>query len=146
MTQLTPEQRAKRRANKRNKRLVRDMPLFAEALTPDGTMADWLTTPEKELPAVLRNVEAAKRFGEEIRRRMAEETKQETELRAQAIAGKSDEDIAFLDARRQAYPESGSYGVTFWKKVLNDPNWISAKRDEFERLRRLGITNGWRKE
>lgn len=101
-------------------------------------MADWLTSPEKELPVILRYIEAGERLSERIQRRETEEAKQEAELRAQAIENKSDEDIAFLDERRQAYPKLGSYGVTFWKKVLDDPNWISNKRAEFERLRQLG--------
>ena len=128
MTKLTQAQRASRRAKKKNNRVIAELPLYADELRPGGTMEGWLTTPEDELVAVERNDERVKKYIEHLRAAKAERKQEEARLRSCAIEGKSDEDIAFMDECRTVYPDSGGYGITFWKKVLAAPDWIEAER------------------
>jgi hypothetical protein len=48
MAKLSDAQLAKRAATKRNNRLRKSMPLFADLLIEGGAMANWLTSPEKQ--------------------------------------------------------------------------------------------------
>jgi hypothetical protein len=129
MPQLTQAQRASRRAKKKNNRVIAELPLYADELRPGGTMEGWLTTPEDELVAVERNDERVKKYIEHLRAAEAERKQEEARLRACAIEGKSEEDIAFMDKCRTVYPDSGGYGITFWKKVLAVPNFCEVERE-----------------
>lgn len=129
MTKLTQEQRAARRAKGKNNRVIKEMPLFADALRPDGAMAGWLTTQEDELVAVERHDERVKAYFDHLRAAEAERRREESRLRACAIEGKSEGDIAYMDECRTVYPDSGGYGITFWKKVLAVPNWCEVERE-----------------
>ncbi|MBK8188863.1 MAG: hypothetical protein IPK79_00250 [Vampirovibrionales bacterium] len=136
---LTNEQRAARRAKRKNGKLIRSMPLFADALRPDGAMASWLTTPEQELPAVERNRQQAREFGDRMRAKEEKERQQEAEERAKAIEGKTPEQIAFLEKGRQAYPPFGDYGATFWRKS-QQPGFLEAQMERMADLQRRGET------
>lgn len=129
MTKLTQEQRAARRAKKQNNRVIEDMPLFADALRPDGAMAGWLTSQEDELVAVQRHDERVKAYFDHLHAAEAERKREEARLRDCAIEGKSEEDTAFMDECRKVYPDSGGYGITFWKKVLAVPNWCEVEHE-----------------
>jgi len=54
MGKLTDDQLAQRAATKRNNRLRKSMPLFAELLTETGSMAGWLTTPDAQKDRIRR--------------------------------------------------------------------------------------------
>ena len=128
MPRLTAEQLAKRRASKKNNRLRRDMPLFADALQPGGALESMLTSVDEELPAVIANQERGERFSRELRARYAEWLEREAAEKQKALAGRSAEDVAYLEERRKRYPKTGEYGVTYWKQV-QEPGWIEADRE-----------------
>ena len=136
MPELSIEQRAKRRANKKNNALQRSMPLFADELQPDGAMADWLTSVEAEKT----NLEAIQRrttkFFDEMRAANAKRSELEIELRNRAIADRTPDEITFLDSRRSIYPEDPSYGTRFWKRVLSQRDWIEQERHSMAEWRR----------
>ena len=142
MPELTFEQRAKRRTSKKNNALRRAMPLFADDLQPDGAMADWLTSIEAEQANLEAIQQRTTKFFDEMRAANAKQRELESELRNQAIAGKTPEDIAFLDSRRGIYPEYPSYGTNFWNKVLAQHDWIEQERQRMDEWRRKG--EAWR--
>ena len=142
MTELTFEQRVKRRVSKKNNALRRAMPLFADELQPNGAMANWLTSEDKaeaDLETLQKRVD---KFFDELTTTNAQQRKLETELRHQAISDKTPDEIAFLDSRRSIYPDDPSYGTGFWKKVLNQHNWIEQERKKIAEVRRKG--EAWR--
>lgn len=142
MPELSFEQRAKRRTSRKNNSLRHAMPLFADELQPDGTMAIWLTSVETEKT----NLEAIQRrttkFFDEMRTADAMRRQLETELRNQAIANRTPDEIAFLDSRRSIYPKDPSYGAGFWKRVLSQRDWIEQERHSMAEWRRKG--EAWR--
>ena len=134
MAEMTVAQVGQRRASKKNNRLRRDMPLFAEALQPGGTMADWLTTAERETRAV---EEGRRRAADNLAALVAakqERAEREAELRAEAMAGKSADDAAFLDERRRIYPDDPSYGIELWRRVIAQPDWVEVERQRLAKI------------
>jgi len=142
MPELSTEQRAKRRASRRNNALRRAMPLFAEELQPDGAMAGWLTSIEAEQTSLEAIQRRTTKFFDELRAADAKRSELETKLRNQAISNRTPDEIAFLDSRRSIYPKDPSYGVEFWKKVLSQRDWIEQERYSMAEWRRKG--EAWR--
>ncbi len=142
MTELTFEQRVKRRASKKNNELRRSMPLFAEALQPDGAMADWLTSIDKAAADLETLQKRVDKFFDELKIANAQQEKLETKLRNQAISDKTPDEITFLDSRRSIYPDNPSYGTGFWKRVLSQHDWIEQEQERMAKLRRKG--EAWR--
>ena len=142
MPELTFEQRAKRRTNKKNNTLRRAMPLFADELQPSGTMATWLTSVEAEEANLAAIQQRTTKFFDALRADDAKRSELEAELRNRAIANRTPDEIAFLDSRRSIYPKDPSYGTVFWKRVLSQRDWIEQERQSMAEWRRKG--EAWR--
>lgn len=134
-SKLTVAQRAQLRANRRNNRLRRDLPLFADALQPGAAMGDWLTSTEQETVAIVEQQERTTAYFDQLRANEIAWQEQTAELRAVVIAGRPAEDIAFLDSRRAIYPLYGAYGLDFWRRVQTTPNWVEEERARLEDIK-----------
>ena len=113
MPELSIEQRAKRRASKKNNTLRRAMPLFADELQPDGAMAGWLTSVDAEQTNLEAIQQRTTKSFDKMRAATGKQKVLEAELRNQAVAGKTPDEIAFLDSHRSIYPKDPSYGARF---------------------------------
>jgi len=112
MAKLSDAQLAKRAATKRNNRLRKSMPLFADLLIEGGAMANWLTSPEEQGERIRRQHEEFKKIWAKW-----EEDEKEFRLRGDErrviIALHVDaETLAGLD---QHYRKIlGQYGPEYW--------------------------------
>lgn len=138
MPELTIEQRARRRTARKNNALRRAMPLFAEALHPDGAMSDWLTTHAVECAAVARQQASAVAHLAAIAAATAGRRAQEDALRREATSARAPAEVAFLDARRRIYPDDPSYGIEFWRRVIRQPDWVEREQERLDDIRRRG--------
>lgn len=136
MPERSLEQSARRRTARKNNALRRAMPLYADALHPDGAMSDWLTTFDAECAAVARHQQAAAAHLAAIAAATAERKAQEAALRQAAISARTPADVAFLDARRRIYPDDPSYGIEFWRKVIRQPDWVEREQERLDDIRR----------
>jgi hypothetical protein len=112
MAKLSDAQLAKRAATKRNNRLRKSMPLFADLLIEGGAMVNWLTSPEEQ-------AERIRRQHEEFQKIWARWEKGDEEFKARGDARRAivaqhldAEALARLD---QHYIKIlGQYGPEYW--------------------------------
>ena len=136
-TKLTIEELARRRANRRNRKLRNEMPLFADALQPGAAMADWLTTVDDARADVEANQKRSdEHYAAMLAFRQQSQIREAAE-RQEAITGKTPEEIMWLDDRRRIYPNDPSYGLEFWKRA-KQPGWIESQREHLLDIQRRG--------
>jgi hypothetical protein len=136
-TELTIEERARRRANRRNRKLQKEMPLFADALQPGAAMSDWLTTVDDARADLVANQKRSDEHRAAMLAFMEKSRVTEAAERQEAIANKTPDEIAFLDNRRRIYPDDPTYGIEFWRRA-KQPGWIEAERERLADLQRRG--------
>jgi len=109
---LTEFQLARRAATKRNNRLRKSMPLFADLLVEGGALADWLTSPEEQGQRIRRQHEEFQKIWARWEKG-DEEFKARGDARRAIVAQHLDaEALAGLD---QHYIKIlGQYGPEYW--------------------------------
>ena len=112
MAKLSDAQLAKRAATKRNNRLRKSMPLFADLLIEGGAMANWLTSPEEQGERIRRQHEEFKKIWAKWEEDEKDFRLRGNERRAIIAIHVDAETLAGLD---QHYTKIlGQYGPEYW--------------------------------
>ena len=112
MAKLSDAQLAKRAATKRNNRLRKSMPLFADLLIEGGAMANWLTSPEEQGERIRRQHEEFKKIWAKWEEDEKDFRLRGNERRAIIAIHVDAETLAGLD---QFYIKIlGQYGPEYW--------------------------------
>jgi hypothetical protein len=112
MAKLSDAQLAKRAATKRNNRLRKSMPLFADLLIEGGAMANWLTSPEEQGKRIRRQHEEFKKIWAKWEEDEKDFRLRGNERRAIIAIHVDAETLAGLD---QHYIKIlGQYGPEYW--------------------------------
>jgi hypothetical protein len=130
---LTIEQRARRRATRKNNDVRRAYPLLAQA----GVINDWMTTEEQARADLERIDQGAAEQMARLREAREANSREAERIRAQ-VAGQTDaETMALLDSYlARVYPRD--YALGFWERVLAGEFDIHATLAKIEQAREAG--------
>lgn len=130
---LTLDQRARRRATRKNNQVRAAYPLLAQA----GVIEDWLTTPEQAKGQIEEFERVAKNQLQYLADARVTRQQEAAQLRARVATLTDAKTMALLDAHlAKVYPTD--YAAGFWQRVLDGRFDIHAYIADLDRLRLLG--------
>lgn len=130
---LTLDERAQRRARRKNKKIVQAYPLLAQA----GLIEGWMLTTDEAREQIERFDQAAAEWAAQRAKDREDALRLAVELRA-LVAQRVDADTLALYDEHLAKTYPPGYEVGFWRRVLDGRFDIHVYLIDLGRIRKLG--------